>query len=137
MTISDLPTTTIGLAALVVAMLGSNLHLWLQYRFRGQPLAESVEAMRGRVDEVHEQVSNKHDSNLRDDVDAIMAIVASNQARTIAIERDITGLRGDMSGVRYALTAETQRSITVDADLARRIDALSGTPPDPPGAGLP
>ena len=60
--IDALPHDAIGLAGLAVIVSGPIITLLLQQRKQGR-----------RIDDVHGQVHNNHDTNLRDDIDDISA----------------------------------------------------------------
>lgn len=137
MTGAEFPTTIIGLVGLAIVTIGGIVHLRIQQSVQGR-----------KVSEVHEQVRNDHGSqpNLRDDIDDIRGIVRDIQDRTIASERDVTGMRLDVHGLRQELhderdrsistddrilgelRDERERSIITDNELLRHIDELRGEP---------
>ena len=158
--VQQLPVDMIGLAGLLIIVLGGVIRLALNQRVQLAQMkaqAEQLDAQSVQIRETHEQVRNDHPEspNMRDTIDDIVhrmddmrATMRDVQDRTISHGRDLTAIRVDISGVRHELhdeidrskaadkqnanelRDERQRSIIADAELGKRIDGIR-PPPEP------
>lgn len=77
-----------------------------------------------RLHEVHEQVKNTHESNLRDDVDSLRDDVAAMLSGLKRVITELTELRKQQSAENAALRDELKFERAERIDVSRRLDAL-------------
>lgn len=160
--VQQLPADMIGLAGLLIVVLGGVIRLAINQRTQLKQMAVQEAQMKAQgvqMREVHAQVRNDHPEqpNLRDTIDDIVhrmddmrAAMRDVQDRTIARGHDIAGLRADVGGLRgdlqteiarstttdqqliTELAAERERSIIADNNLARRLSSCTALPDDEP-----
>lgn len=107
-----LPTTAIGLAGLIVVTLAGLIKFgWEQ---RGQ-----TKTLTG----IHEQTHNKHETNLRDDLDDVIKDLREGLDMLRDIQTRMFALEGAMSGMRFELHEERDRAISADKQLSVELAA--------------
>lgn len=78
-----LPQNAWGILEVLLFVLGTSGFYWWHGRRVSKPLGE-----------VHDQVKNNHDSNLREDVDEIRDVV-------IGVSKEVAELRGEFHGFMH------------------------------------
>ncbi|AOZ61271.1 minor tail protein [Mycobacterium phage DarthPhader] len=103
----DTPWEVALLAFIALCGLGGTvLPVWLNQRKHGRQLGE-----------IKNQVSNDHSTNLRDDIDELVAAVRQAISDVKDVKTDVRDVKGDISGLREEL--RTERVERIEGDRLR------------------
>lgn len=128
----QLPTTWLGLLALIVALIfPPAVAIWQSKRTR-----EKVGTVQADVTTVKDQVSNGHTTNLRDDISKLLEQGIENAKMTaivkeyvekmmptnkdvLAIHTELSGIVGDIRVLRGELISEREARISLAAIVSK------------------
>jgi len=119
-----LPTNWIGVVGLLLLLIlppllaaGTTLLVGRRTQRKVGDVQSTVDSTQSTVDTVNNQVTNRHETNLRDDLSAVMEMLADHG-------RDIRGIRQDIGDLRGELRGERQARNDLEGAVDRRIDRL-------------
>jgi len=95
-----IPTVTTALAGVVVALLN-------------RPVRRTLKIVAADAREARQQTANTHDTNLRDDLDAMRSDIGEVRRSTGVVRRELRGVRRDVGSLQedVAEVREEQRSV--------------------------
>lgn len=97
----------------VTGLLGTVLPVYLNQKKHGRQLGE-----------IREQVSNDHSTNLRDDIDELVAAVKQAIVDVKDVKVDVRDVKTDIGGLREEL--RTERVERINGDRAHTRSAIGG-----------